>query len=703
MTTQRATSELGLHFDLTVPFARYVLEHAGHLEFPFRRYQIQPAWRGERPQEGRYRQFNQADVDIVGRDVLPFHHDVEVMRVMVDALDALPIPPVSFQFNNRKLIQGFYRGLGLPDVTAAIRTIDKLDKLPENVVADLLRVRRRRHPRAGRAVPRARDDPGARHVVRRPGAGARRDRRPPRGRSRRARGRRRGLRRRRPRQRHGGGQPADRPRARLLHRHRGRDLHGGLRAAEVRRRRRPVRRPRQRRQDDVPRRRGLVRRLPHARPAGRRRGARRQPVGAERRARRRRRRGVRDPRPTPSPARCAPAASRARSHPPPRSSASRSGTPTAAASPTSGSHHRPDGAPPTRSRTSAAETRCRPTRPPGTLLQRTCDPRSSAPHRHHRGDKPVIRTHDAGALRAEHVGQTVTLAGWVANRRDHGGVAFLDLRDASGVVQVVIRDEAIAHALRSEYCLKVTGEVDRPQGRQREPQPPHRRDRGRRRRASRCSSRGRAAAVPDRRPRRRGGGGAAQAPLPRPASYGARRRPAAAQQGQPGRSRRPRRARLRRDRDADADPQHPRGRPRLPGARAAPARQLVRPPAEPAAVQAAAHGRRHGALLPDRALLPRRGLPRRPPARVHPARRRDELRRAGRRARALRGDPGGAVAADRPRRPAPDPADHLRRRDGPLRLRQARPADGSGAGRVHRLLQGHARSGCSRRRTSAPW
>jgi aspartyl-tRNA synthetase len=71
----------------------------------------------------------------------------------------------------------------------------------------------------------------------------------------------------------------------------------------------------------------------------------------------------------------------------------------------------------------------------------------------------VIRTHDAGALRAEHVGQTVTLAGWVANRRDHGGVAFIDLREASGVVQVVIRDEEVAHQLRSEYCLKVVGEV----------------------------------------------------------------------------------------------------------------------------------------------------------------------------------------------------------------------------------------------------
>ncbi|MGY2703156.1 aspartate--tRNA ligase [Nocardioides sp. HB32] len=71
----------------------------------------------------------------------------------------------------------------------------------------------------------------------------------------------------------------------------------------------------------------------------------------------------------------------------------------------------------------------------------------------------MIRTQDAGALRAEHAGQTVTLAGWVANRRDHGGVAFIDLREASGVVQVVIRDEAVAHHLRAEYCLKVTGEV----------------------------------------------------------------------------------------------------------------------------------------------------------------------------------------------------------------------------------------------------
>jgi aspartyl-tRNA synthetase len=71
----------------------------------------------------------------------------------------------------------------------------------------------------------------------------------------------------------------------------------------------------------------------------------------------------------------------------------------------------------------------------------------------------MIRTHDAGSLRASHAGQTVTLAGWVARRRDHGGVAFIDLRDATGSVQVVIRDEALAGSLRAEWCLAITGEV----------------------------------------------------------------------------------------------------------------------------------------------------------------------------------------------------------------------------------------------------
>jgi histidyl-tRNA synthetase len=132
-------SGLGLHFDLTVPFARYVLEHAGKLEFPFRRYQIQKVWRGERPQEGRYREFTQADIDIVGRDALPFHHDVEIARVMLDALRRVDfLPGFRLQVNNRKLIQGFYAGLGATDIDAVMRVVDKLDKLPEDVVRDQL-------------------------------------------------------------------------------------------------------------------------------------------------------------------------------------------------------------------------------------------------------------------------------------------------------------------------------------------------------------------------------------------------------------------------------------------------------------------------------------------------------------------------------------------------------------------------------------
>src|SRR3954453_17688850 len=125
---------LGMHFDLTVPFARYVLDNAGHLEFPFRRYQIQKVWRGERPQAGRYREFTQADIDVVAKDTLAFHHDVEVARVMAEALAALEfLPPLRLQVNNRKLIEGFYRGVGAPDPAAVMRAIDKLDKVPSEV------------------------------------------------------------------------------------------------------------------------------------------------------------------------------------------------------------------------------------------------------------------------------------------------------------------------------------------------------------------------------------------------------------------------------------------------------------------------------------------------------------------------------------------------------------------------------------------
>jgi histidyl-tRNA synthetase len=132
-------ADLGMHFDLTVPFARYVLDNAGHLEFPFRRYQIQKVWRGERPQAGRYREFTQADIDVVAKDVLPFHHDVEVARVMAEALATLEfLPSLRLQVNNRRLIEGFYRGLDVPDVAAVMRTIDKIDKVPAEVIGRLL-------------------------------------------------------------------------------------------------------------------------------------------------------------------------------------------------------------------------------------------------------------------------------------------------------------------------------------------------------------------------------------------------------------------------------------------------------------------------------------------------------------------------------------------------------------------------------------
>lgn len=132
---------LALHFDLTVPFARYVVENAGHLAFPFRRYQMQKVWRGERPQDGRFREFLQADVDVVGDGELPYHYEVELPLVMADALGRLRdigVPEVRILVNNRKVAEGFYRGLGLDDVEAVLRSIDKLDKIGPDAVAELL-------------------------------------------------------------------------------------------------------------------------------------------------------------------------------------------------------------------------------------------------------------------------------------------------------------------------------------------------------------------------------------------------------------------------------------------------------------------------------------------------------------------------------------------------------------------------------------
>lgn len=129
---------LGLHFDMTVPFARYVVEHAGKLSFPLRRYQIQKAWRGERPQEGRYREFLQADFDVIGHGELAFHYDVELPLVLHQVWSALPLPPLRMHVNNRKINEGVYRSVGIKDIQGTLRAVDKLDKLGERGVTELL-------------------------------------------------------------------------------------------------------------------------------------------------------------------------------------------------------------------------------------------------------------------------------------------------------------------------------------------------------------------------------------------------------------------------------------------------------------------------------------------------------------------------------------------------------------------------------------
>jgi histidyl-tRNA synthetase len=133
-----ADARLGLHFDLTVPFARYVLENAGKLTFPFRRYQIQPVWRGERPQEGRFREFTQCDIDIVDVGALAPQYEAELPLVIADAFSKLPIGPFRIQVNNRKIPEGFYLGIGLTDVQTMLRIMDKLDKIGPEAVHGLM-------------------------------------------------------------------------------------------------------------------------------------------------------------------------------------------------------------------------------------------------------------------------------------------------------------------------------------------------------------------------------------------------------------------------------------------------------------------------------------------------------------------------------------------------------------------------------------
>ncbi|CAM3785459.1 histidine--tRNA ligase [Nocardiopsis rhodophaea] len=139
-------ARLGLHFDLTVPFARYVAQHFNELVFPFKRYQIQRVWRGERPQEGRYREFTQCDIDVINVDNVPLHFDAELPRIVHEILSGLDIPSWTININNRKVLQGFYEGLGIDDPLAVIRAVDKLHKIGEEGVRAILADTAEGHP-----------------------------------------------------------------------------------------------------------------------------------------------------------------------------------------------------------------------------------------------------------------------------------------------------------------------------------------------------------------------------------------------------------------------------------------------------------------------------------------------------------------------------------------------------------------------------
>ena len=135
---EAAEGERGLHFDLTVPFARYVAQNQGELSFPFRRYQMQKVWRGERPQKGRFREFYQADIDVVGQQNLPIQFDAEVATVMARVLTSFGISAITMHINNRKLLCGLIESCGMGATPEVLQLIDKTDKIGVDEVVRLL-------------------------------------------------------------------------------------------------------------------------------------------------------------------------------------------------------------------------------------------------------------------------------------------------------------------------------------------------------------------------------------------------------------------------------------------------------------------------------------------------------------------------------------------------------------------------------------
>jgi histidyl-tRNA synthetase len=136
----RKISDRGLKYDLTVPFARYVSKNQNDLAFPFKRYQIQPVWRADRPQKGRYREFYQCDADIIGTDSLL--SEVSLMQIYNDSLVELGIEGFSIKINNRKILQGFASKIGaLENLTDMTIAIDKLDKIGKEKVFEELKTK----------------------------------------------------------------------------------------------------------------------------------------------------------------------------------------------------------------------------------------------------------------------------------------------------------------------------------------------------------------------------------------------------------------------------------------------------------------------------------------------------------------------------------------------------------------------------------
>ena len=132
--------ELALRFDLTVPLARYVAEHEHDLAFPFRRYQMQRVYRGERQQRGRFREFYQCDIDVIGKDQLPVRHDAEMPAVIHAIFAELGIGKFTIFLNNRKLLRGFFERLGVDGTLqmAVLREVDKIDKRGADAVRETL-------------------------------------------------------------------------------------------------------------------------------------------------------------------------------------------------------------------------------------------------------------------------------------------------------------------------------------------------------------------------------------------------------------------------------------------------------------------------------------------------------------------------------------------------------------------------------------